>query len=339
MTMIYSSLLNSLTSRRQALRSMAGLGALATVGGAGLAACADNTPVTGGTAGQAGARRVPIDFSDPAQNLRAFIKLTADLDPARETLGWFGGHIFAVLGEDRPLVKLVGVEGFGVMRISPQADGSYRVFNRELAFYKDPQTDEFIDVWTNPFTQEVVEVSPIHNMVVNAEVAPITRMDFDGTMVEAPFTAPWSIQRDNALSLFEIHTAFPSPMKPEDWPRESPGSVLRVSEVFQRSAKVAELEDPDRSWADYTGTWTRIGPWLPWMLQGQAPGHLFYRTFMDRTGSADRLPPRLRELAEKRYPEYFQAPGDETWGHPNDSSYGVYMEENEPKPPLPTAGS
>jgi hypothetical protein len=52
---------------------------------------------------------------------------------------------------------------------------------------------------------------------------------------------------------------------------------------------------------------------------------------MDRTGSADRLPAALRARAEKLHPEYFKAPGDETWGGPNDSSFTVYMAENKPK--------
>ena len=76
--------------------------------------------------------------------------MTGDLDPAVETVGWFGGDIFAVLGPDRPLQKLVGVEGFGVLRVAAQPDGKYRLFNRELAYYKDPKTGEFLDTWTNP---------------------------------------------------------------------------------------------------------------------------------------------------------------------------------------------
>lgn len=318
-----SSLLNAIADRRQALRTFFSLGAAAT--GMALAGCA---PPAGE---QRTAKRVPIDFNDPAQNLRAFIKLTGDLDPKAETVGWFGGTVFAVTTPDQPLRPLFGVEGFGVLRVTAQPNGAWRMFNREIAFYKDVQSGEFIDQWTNPFTSETVEVSPIHNKVVNAEIAPIMKMDFDGTMVEVPFRPPWVLMRDKAFSLFEVHTAFPSPMQPAQWPRESAGSTLRISEMFQRFTTLAELEDPDRSWSDYSGTWTRIGPWLPWMLQGQTPGHLFYRCFMDRTGTIERLPAPLRARTERDYPEFFRAPGDETWGGQNDSSFSVYMAEHAPK--------
>lgn len=321
-----SSLLNAMSDRRQALQTFFSLGTVAT--GLALAGCAPSGREGTQTAKP---KRVPVDFSDPAQNLRAFIKLTGDLDPKAETVGWFGGTVFAVRGQDIPLMPLYGVEGFGVLRVTAQPDGSYRMFNREIAFYKDPKTNEFIDEWTNPFTSERVEVVPIHNKVVNAEIAPLMKMDFDGTMVEVPFQPPWEIMGEKAFSLFEVHTAFPSPMQPEQWPRESAGRTLRISEIFQRFTTLEQLEDPDRSYCDYSGTWTRIGPWMPWMLQGQAPGHLFYRCFMDRTGTAERLPRALRERTERDYPEFFRAPGDETWGGPNDSSFSVYMAERKPK--------
>ena len=320
-----SSLLNAMSDRRQALQTFFSAGAAAT-----LAGCAP-----AGQLAAAAPRRQPINFTDPAQNLRAFVKLTGDLDPAAETVGWFGGTVFAVTAPDKPLAPMYGIEGFGVLRVEPRPDGSFRLFNREIAFYKDLKTQQFIDRWTNPFSGETVDVSPIHNMTVNAEIAPIMKMDFDGTMVEVPFSPPWDLQGDKAFSLFEVHTAFPSPMQPEQWPRESAGRTLRISEMFQRFTTLAELEDADRSWCDYVGTWSRIGPWLPWMQQGQAPGHLYYRTTMNRTGTADRLPKALRERTENGYPDYFRAPGPETWGAPNDSSFSVYMRENKPKPAAP----
>lgn len=329
--MLNTSLLNAMSDRRQALQTFFSFGAVAT--GLALAGCAPPEPKQPDAAAPPPQpKRTPVEFGDPAQNLKAFIKLTGDLDPKAETVGWFGGTVFAVTAQDKPLIPLMGVEGFGVLRVAPQPDGKYRLFNREIAFYKDPKTNEFIDQWTNPFTNEVVEVSPIHNKTVNAEIAPIMKMDFDGTMVEVPFSPPWQILGEKAFSLFEVHTAYPSPMQPDKWPRESAGPILRISEIFHRMTTLEQVEDPDRTYCDYVGTWTRIGPWMPWMLQGQAPGHLLYRCFMDRTGTADKLPAALRTRTEQRYPEFFKAPGDETWGGQNDSSFSVYMAERTPKP-------
>ncbi|MCK6371793.1 MAG: DUF1838 domain-containing protein, partial [Gammaproteobacteria bacterium] len=160
--MMHSSLLGALGNRRQALQTFFSVGTVAT--GLALTGCAPSPSPSPGQPQPP--RREPVDFDDPAQNLRAFIKLTGDLDPQAETVGWFGGTVFAVTTPDKPLAPLLGVEGFGVLRVAAQPNGAWRMFNREIAFYKDLKTNEFIDQWTNPFTGETVEVSPIHNLVV-----------------------------------------------------------------------------------------------------------------------------------------------------------------------------
>ena len=117
-------------------------------------------------------------------------------------------------------------------------------------------------------------------------------------------------------------------------PRESAGAFLRIAEIFQRIASLEDVENQDKTSADYSGVWTRVGPWLPWMRQGQAEGSLFYRTFMTKLDTVDQLPADLKAITEERLPDFFQAPPPESWGSKNDSSFSVYAKENEPLPPL-----
>ena len=285
-------------------------------------------------------KRAPIDFNDPVQSLRAFVKLMGNLDPTVESPGWFGGTVFGDTRRDRPLKPLMGIEGFGVLRAEAQSDNSYRVFNRELAFYTDLKTGEYLDTWVNPYTKEECEVKPIHNMTVNANMivsekfGTAIEMDFDGNLMEVPLPLGWQNFDDKLFSTFEVHTAFPNELKPDVWPRESSGPVIRIAEIFQRVANLAELENPDVTTADYSGCWTRVGPWLPWMRQGQADVNLLFRTFMTKLNSPDQLSPRFKAHIEERLPEYFVAPPPESWGSKNDSSFSVYARENEPLPPL-----
>jgi hypothetical protein len=136
------------------------------------------------------------------------------------------------------------------------------------------------------------------------------------------------------FSNFEVHTMFPNELKPEEWPRESAGKVLRIAEIFQRVANLADVENPNTTSADYSGTWTRVGPWLPWMRQADTDGSVFFRTFMTKLKSVEQLPPDLKQITEERLPEYFQSPSPDTWGSKNDSSFSVYARENEPLPAL-----
>ena len=301
-------------SRRDALQAALGLGGV-TAGGMLLGGCA-----TAGGAQNQTSNRAPADFSDPKQSLDAFIKLTGDLDPTKETPGWFGGMVFADTRRDRPLQPMFGVQGFGVVRTEEQPDGSFRVFNRECAFYTDPKTGKFIDKWTNPFTKEVCDVKSIHNLTVNAhlivseKVGTAIEMDFDGTLMEVPLPLGWDQFGDKLLSNFEVHTGFPSELTPEKWPRESAGKFLRIAEIFQRVASLEDVENRNLTSADYSGTWTRVGPWLPWMRQGQADGSLFFRTFMTKLQSVDQLPPDLKAITEERLPEYFEGSASELMG-------------------------
>lgn len=319
-------------SRREMMDSLIKAGGVAA-GGAALAACAPEAP------SEPAARREPIDFSDPVQSMRSFIKLIGDLDPTVETPSWFAGTLYADVRRDRPLKPLMGVEGFGVLRTERKSDMSYHIFNRELAFYTDLKTGEYLDTWVNPFTKEECDVKPIHNMTVNAhmivseKVGTAIEMDFDGNLMEVPLPLKWLNIGDKLFSDFGVHTMFPNELKPAEWPRESSGPVVRIAEIFQRVADLAELENPDVTSADYSGTWTRVGPWLPWMRQGQADGNLVFSTFMTKLKSADELPARFKARIEERLPEYFIAPPPETWGSKNDSSFSVYARENEPLPP------
>lgn len=321
-------------TRRDALQVALGVGGV-TAGSMLLGGCAKSD-----NAQPAAENRVAVDFSNHAQSLEAFIKLTGDLDPTKETPGWFGGMVYGDTRRDRPLKPLIGVQGFGVIRTEQQNDGSFKIFNRECAFYTDVDTGKIIDKWTNPYTKEVCDVKPIHNMTVNAhlivseKVGTAIAMDFDGTLMEVPLKLEWDNFGDKLLSNFMVNTGFPSELTPEKWPRESAGTFLRIAEIFQRVASLSDVENRDTTSADYSGTWTRVGPWLPWMRQGQADGSLIFRTFMTKLEGIEQLPADLKAITEERLPEYFEAPPPETWGSKNDSSFSVYAKENEPLPPL-----
>jgi len=316
--MLYRSLLDGLSGRRKFLQASAGGLMLAS-----LSNCSQNPSANNKTS--------TVDFENPEENLKAFIKTTGSLDPSAETAGWFGGTLYANIGVEK-MMPLVGVEGLGMMRVEPQGNNVYRIFNREFAVYKDIKTGEYLDNWTNPYTNESVEVWPIQNKTVLAEVSPIHKQDFDGTIVEFPFKPPWVIQDDTAFSLFELHAAFPNPLTPDKWPRESAGPINKTSEMFHRTTSLSQLADPDTPHANYVGTWMRIGPWLPWMLMGQKEGHIVYRSFMNRIGPVEKTPKQLLDYMENKFPEFLSAPPQEDWGKPNDSSFSVYMENNSPKP-------
>lgn len=325
--------------RRQMLRSLA-----AVAGGAGLlSACspqpegaATDNSVAAGTGSNAMAERQmaerQIDFADPGQSLEAFTRIFADTVTANSTVGWFGGTVYAVIGDSSPVIPLLGLEGIGIHRAQPLASGGYRIFNRELAFYKDLRTGEFIDEWQNPLNNRLVETFPMHNMTVNAETAPILKFDVEGTELAVPFPATWEFLGDHVFSTFEIHVSVPSELKPDEWPLESPGPMTRISEMFMRTVSRADLYNPELTSVPYTGAWTRLSSWYPWMLMGPAEGHLFFRANMAKLKSLDDVPAAFLAKARKEHEAYLVAPDTDSWGTPNDSTYNMYKRLRTPQP-------
>ena len=50
-------------------------------------------------------------------------------------------------------------------------DGSIRRLNKEVIFYTDPRSGQMIDQWTNPYTEEVVDVVHVANDPFNYTIS------------------------------------------------------------------------------------------------------------------------------------------------------------------------
>jgi hypothetical protein len=127
-----------------------------------------------------------------------------------------------------------------------------------------------------------------------------------------------------------IHLYYKNALDPKKWPRESSGEMNRVSEMFLYNIDLDDLQNPELSTCGYKGTWSRITPWLPWMLMGQTPGHIVYQCFMGNVKSLDELPRDLVAAAEAIDPKYLEAP-KEDYG-PSLSSLENYAREQKPAP-------
>jgi hypothetical protein len=328
-----NALMQSPFDRREMLKLMAGAlpgAALTTSIGAGAAAA--------GAAGLVSMPTGPVpagfDPLSPQQNLEAYIRLTRSLDPAATTVGWFGGRIFSVIGDKEIIKPLFDIEGFGIGRTEPQADGSYKALWREVGYYKDLATGKIMETWQNPLLGgETCEVYPINNDPVNAVLKPEFTLGFGASKDQytetIKFLLPWNFIGPHAMAAFDVNLDWKSPLDPKDWKRESPGERVRVSEYQQWRVDAAQLVDRSLPSLNAYGSWNRVATWLPWMLMGQTPGHLFYRSHTLKLGRVEDLPKDILEYTAKRFPKYLTAPTE--WVSPNVSSFEMYARDRKPK--------
>ena len=107
--------------------------------------------------------------------------------------------------------------------------------------------------------------------------------------------------------------------------------MSRVSEMFRFFARRSGVENAELEFIPSTGVWSRITPWLPWMLMDQAPGHISYVGNMATRRTSDLHPKNVMQRVQERYPRYLSAP--ETWEEPSLSSLARYAREQTPAAP------
>lgn len=310
------------SNRRSLLQGAAGLGAAVAM--------------TAATVPKVARAHAPMRWKDPAWNRDAFARLQGNMDFGKVKHGWYGGTVCGVR-DGEALRPLMGFEGFSSTRLVDNGDGSYQKLLRETVYYTDLQTGEVLETFLNPYTNEEVRVVPVTNDPFNIVIEQYYPKgpSYGGLRKQeeqrVPMLLPWKLTKPDTVTLAtDIHLYYPSALQPDEWPRESSGKFVRVSEMFRYIIARDDLENEAKTSIEYSGSWARITPWLPWMLMGQAPGHIYYMGTMGAYDHLDMLSDNVREYAMKHHPKYFDAP--DKWEEPSLSSLEDYARTQKPAP-------
>ncbi|MBM4191519.1 MAG: DUF1838 domain-containing protein [Gammaproteobacteria bacterium] len=309
-------------ARRDFLTTAGGLGGALAIGASGVASMTLGGPMAMASAltssryGMGPGLKGPyLDLSTGKGNQLAYARIQGDLDFGKPKYFWFKGYLMGV-EPHKKVVDLMGTSGFGVIRLAPGPDGSIRRMCREIIVYTDLRSGEVLDEWKNPLTNEAVKAVHVDNDPFNYLIEEFfpAPPKFGGLNQgppppRVPFIMPWYQHAGWADMEIHIHLAYPNALQPDKWPRESSGPLVQVSEMFAHHVKVEDLQNPKLTTLDYTGTWNRVTPWLPWMLMDQRPGFCQYACFMGTIRNLDEVLSRsVLDYAEKYYAKYFDAP-------------------------------
>lgn len=267
-----------------------------------------------------------VDLADPAWNRDTRARLNGDLDESKQLVGWLKGIIQGVRPNE-PVRDLMTFEGFSVTRMIRRPDGSWRKLLRETVVYRDIKTGKILNAWLNPYTNETVRVVPIANDPYNQTI--------ETSFMGKPWIGDWNRNPDGTLTLFaNVNLFYPNALVPKTWQRESSGDFAQVTENFHWTVSEADLQNPNKTYLPYVGSWQRITPWLPWMLMGTAPGTVNYLShFAALPGGIDalsRLPRDLIDTARAIDPKMLRAPTLEEDTLPNESSLEAYAKKQKP---------
>jgi hypothetical protein len=312
--------------------------------GAGLAAATLPLLTAGEAEADTGSLSPPYNkqFDSAEGMLDTYIKLSGDTS-GRNYGGFYSGHAFAWV-PGQMIQPLFGFTGFGLGSDHKQKDGSFQHIWHEVGFYTDLKTGAVLETWDNPLNGVKCEVMPISNRSVNLTFRPqepdpvaMAKYGFhllndnfaDAGDPARPYGLPYTVIGDQ-LSLFADSVGVvPNPLDPAVWKRESGGKTISVGEFFMVTGSRRAALDPAITNVPCTGSWTRLGPYLPWMLMGQAPGHLFYRSATKKISGPADLPRSLVAVTQQKFPAFLEFPTD--FSLPIENSWDVYKRTHTPQ--------
>ena len=253
-----------------------------------------------------GQGRVPLNFSDPKDQLTALMKMTGDLEDGKEVISWMRGIVHAIFDDGRVLTPLFYAGSLAFSRSYRDPDGSFKNMSNFTICYLDLETEQVLDSWYNPYTDQTVEVvnyaSTLHTtMRAMSPINDDTRLRVD-----------WQVDGNDVVRWADGTIIKENPITPDKWPRASVGPTYYKNQQAQIHARLDELENPDLTSVPAVTYGQRHGPWYPWQLMGQDPGRTYRRDMSKKADNLDEVPSAIPAYAEKHFPDFMSAPTEWT---------------------------
>jgi hypothetical protein len=288
-----------------------------------------------------GARRAPevkaqapaavpaIDLDTPAGVMMANRRIWCTMTDGEPVYWHWRGEAFSRRqGEkDRMLFKVEGLNVRTCAKMNdPARGGDYvRSVSRELLLFIDPVTNQVLSKWTNPWTNEVVDVLHVANDPVNGDFTSVSR-DGQPSKWRANMIGDQWFLVSTAPLFFEnpLGGAFQSEI----------GGAYHATEMFSFSGLTSALTDSARNNVEVAVAWSRMSDWLPWMKMGGREGLVYFHTAGRKLTKWDDVSPLVRGEIDRNYPLYRNPPPIDD-RRPNETSWSYFkkVREGQIQPP------
>lgn len=259
-----------------------------------------------------------LDPDKPEDAILIQQKMSCSLNEG-ETITYYakGGTFSRVPGErDRHLFNwsLMGIRQCANFE-DPERGHGYLSVHKEILLYLDPETNEILRTWENPWTDDVVEVIHVANDPVNMR-APTYAYGEDGTPFKlgAPFniggteiSTEFTWMNGRVMTALEVPLFYKNPLGGEF--QKNIGGTYHAMEAFQDFYLEEDLLDASKPTLEaHNISWFRFSQFLPWMEMGGRTGMLFFTGSGGRIGGIEDLPQFYQDEIAKSYPGYVVPP-------------------------------
>ncbi|QBY04576.1 DUF1838 domain-containing protein [Thalassotalea sp. HSM 43] len=268
-----------------------------------------------------------IDLNTPEGANQAMRKIMCSTQDAEPVIYWWKGKAFSRrMGEKDK--HLFNVEGMNV-RTCTTVDGgkrgeSYKLVTREILLYTDPKTGEPLQKWTNPWTDEELDVIQVTNDPVNQKV----RFPRDENGKPYPWTSKFAgeMRQGNWWMTFPVPLFYHNVLG-GDYQKQV-GGVYHATEMFNFSGDVESLTSADTRTAKVFVGWVRISDWLPWMMMSGREGSIYIHAGGHKVDDFDDMGETMKKYINDVAPLYKTPPpvDDE---RANETSWSTYKDDVE----------
>lgn len=240
---------------------------------------------------------------------------------------WEGRIYSRVQGEkDRHLFNVIG---FNVRQCDcvedPVRGKGFKLVGREIMMYLDPETNEIIDKWKNPWTGEVVDVVHVANDPVNMRNTVYVN-DKDG---KPTLKTGFRKYGEITVTSHEVPLFYKNPLAGDY--QKYVGGTYHAMEIFNTYYKTEELTNPKiKNISQSNISWQRMSQWLPWMEMGSRPGWIIANATGKSVLKKDEIWSKLQKILDERYPKYNTPPAMDD-KRPNETSWTVFKKYIEDK--------
>ena len=254
----------------------------------------------------------PINFSDPIQNVAAYVKLIGTTEKGMVHT-YIKGTIYGIT-PDQGVKPMIGYNILIKTVWKPWTDNSFVRTLYSYGYFIDLKTGLPAEEFENPFTGEI-------NRPVKIIGGPFDR-------VIKPEVRPFKNRGDDLWLDEPAYLNFVNKLDPKIWKKASTAEKLSFLYVETYHGKLSDLANPDITSAPMQITSTHNTSWYPFFLMGQRPGGHYWQAIGKKVENLESdVPIELINYIEKEKPGYFES--EKPWKK-RKGTFQAYKDEREP---------
>lgn len=242
-------------------------------------------------------------LSDPVKRSEMIVKVMGSTD-REDTFAFLKFHVYGYVGEN--IIPFFTMNNVIVQKWTPlEEPGTFGLQHYEAAYYSEFDTATPIEQWTNPVTEETLEIPPFI-------LGPISR-EYTPEGIIAPGLAP----NPMTISVIGNRVFIPTqstdlafnPMSTPDWGEYAGPPDVYWDSMLTYSADIEDVLNPELSRAKAEIHMQNLVSFNPYFKMGDRDGRTMVRAFGTHIDSLDDIPPEARAGLEKYTPEIFATDG------------------------------